>query len=93
MIVLLKQTLTNFCIILMHDKRFKLDPRVMLVRDLNFVLRSEIFINSDGQLRESHLILGCTPVYTTWQPFGPALLVDNPLLSYIDVRLSNLFPP
>lgn len=62
------------------------------MRDLNFVLRSEIFVHSDGQLRASHLLLGCTPRCTTWQPFGQALLVDSPLLSYIDVWHPNLFP-
>ena len=36
------------------------------VRDLNFMLRSEIFVNSDGQLRASHLILGYALVYKTW---------------------------
>ena len=50
-------------------------------------------MNSDGQFRASHLILGYTPVYTTWQPFRPALLVDSPLLSYIDVRHANFLPP
>ena len=63
------------------------------VRDLNFVLRSEIFVHTDGQLRASHLILGVSPVYSTWQSFGPALLVDSPLLSYIDVRHANFLPP
>ena len=62
----------------------------MHVRDLNFVLQSEIFVNFDGQLRVSHLILGYTLVYTTW---WPALLVDNPLLSYIDVRHASFLPP
>ena len=32
------------------------------------------------------MILRCNPVYSTWQPFGQALLVDSPLLLYIDVR-------
>ena len=50
-------------------------------------------MNSDGQFRASHLILGYTPVYTIWQPFRPALLVDSPLLSYIDVRHANFLPP
>jgi len=63
------------------------------VRDLNFVLRSEIFVHWDGQLRVSHLILGVDPVYSTWQAFSQALLVDNPLLSYIDVRHANFLPP
>ena len=63
------------------------------VKDLNFVLRSEIFVHTDRQLRASHLILGCTPVYKTWQPFSQALLVDNPLLSYIDIQHANFLPP
>ena len=63
------------------------------VRNLNFVLRSEIFVHSDGQLHASHLILGIDPVYSTWQAFSQALLVDSLLLSYIDVRNSNFLPP
>ena len=43
-------------------------------------------------IHASHLILGCNPVYSSWQPFGQALLVDNPLLSYIDVRHPNFLP-
>ena len=31
------------------------------------------------------------PVYSTWQPFRQALLVDSPLLSYIDIWHAN-FP-
>lgn len=74
-------------------KRFNPDIRLVHVRDLNFVLRSEIFVNSDGQLRVLHVILGCTPIYKTWQPFSQALLVDSSLLSYIDVRHANILPP
>ena len=47
----------------------------------------------DGQLRASHLILGVKPVYSTWQNFKQALLVDSPLLSYIDVRYASFLPP
>ena len=65
----------------------------MHVQDLNFVLRSEIFVHWDGQLRASHLILGIDPVYSTWQAFSQALLVNSPLLSYIDVRHANFLPP
>ena len=61
--------------------------------DLNFILRSKIFVHWDGQLRASHLILGVNPVYSSWQSFTQALLVDSPLLSYIDVRHSNFLPP
>ena len=32
-------------------------------------------------------------MYSSWQSFTQALLVDSPLLSYIDVRHSNFLPP
>ena len=72
---------------------FSPDVRIVHVRDLNFILWSEIFVHWDGQLRALHLILGVELVYSTWQPFRQALLVDNPLLSYIDVRHTNFLPP
>ena len=72
---------------------FTQEVRTVHIRDLNFVLRSEIFVHRDGQLRAFHLILGVDPVYSTWQPFSQALLVDSPLLSYIDVRHANFLPP
>ena len=72
---------------------FTQDIRIVHVRDLNFVLRSEIFVHRDGQLRASHLILGVDPVCSTWQPFSQALIIDSPLLSYIDVRHANFLPP
>ena len=68
------------------------DIRTVHAKDLNFILRSEIYVHWDGQLRASHLILGVEPVYFTWQNFKQTLLVDNPLLSYIDVRYANFLP-
>ena len=32
-------------------------------------------------------------MYSTWQAFSRALLVDSPLLSYIDVQHANFLPP
>ena len=72
---------------------FTQEIRTVHVWDLNFVLRFEIFVHQDGQLRASHLILGVDPVYSTWQPFSQALIVDSLLLSYIDVRHTNFLPP
>ena len=88
-----KHVLTNFVCLDAEGERFRSDIKVVHVRDLNFVLQSKIFINFDGQLRLSHLILGYTSVYTSYQPFGQALLADNPLLSYIDVWHPNFLPP
>lgn len=57
----------DFLLVLMQIvKDFRPDLRVMHVSDLNFVLRLVIFVHFDGKLRASHLILGCTPGYTTW---------------------------
>lgn len=50
-------------------------------------------MNTNRLLRASHLILGVDLVYTTWQNFSQALLVDSPLLSYIDVCHANLLLP
>ena len=71
---------------------FVLDIRTVHAKDLNFILRSEVFVHWDGQLRASHLILGVDPVYSTWQSFKQALLVDSPLLSYIEVQYANFLP-
>ena len=71
---------------------FTQDIRTVHVRDLNFVLKSKIFVHRDGQLHASHLILGVDPVYSTWQPFSQALIVDSPFLSYIDVKHTNFLP-
>ena len=64
-------------------KKFKPDSNAIHMRDLNFVLRSTIFVHYNGQLRASHLIFGCTPIYTSYQDPGQALTIDSPLLSYI----------
>ena len=73
-------------------KRFKPDLNVVHSWDLNFVLRSEIFVHYDGQLRASHLILECIPLYTSYQDPGQALTVGNPLLSYLNVHLRGFLP-
>ena len=72
---------------------FVSDIRTVHAKDLNFILRSEIYVHWDGQLRASHLILEVEPVYSTWQNFRQALLVDSPLLSYIDVQYANFLSP
>ena len=55
----------SFFQFVIEGKRFKPDNRAVHVRDLNFVLRLEIFVHTDRQLQASHLILGCNPVYST----------------------------
>ena len=62
------------------------------VKGLNFVLRFEIFVHYDGQLRASDLILDCVHSYTSYQNLLSALTVGSPLLSYLDVWLLGFLP-
>lgn len=41
----------------------------------------------NGQLRASHLILGCIPSYTSYQDSSNAFTVGSSLLFYLDVQL------
>ena len=56
-------SLYDFCA---DTKRFKKDLWVVHVRDLNFILRLEIFVHWDRQLQASYLILRLELVYSTW---------------------------
>ena len=59
-----------FCWFATESKRFQPNLRVVHVRDLNFVLKLEIFFHTDGYLWASYLILGVDPIYSTWQAFS-----------------------
>ena len=75
------------------SKRIKSEHNAVHIRDLNFVLQSEIFVHFDGHLRATHLILGCTPIYTNFQDPSQVLTISSPLLSYLDVQLCSFLPP
>lgn len=55
-------------------------------------LNDELVVHYDGQLRASHLILGCVPSYTSYQNSPSALTVGSSLLSYLDMRLPRFLP-
>lgn len=74
------------------SKKFRPNINVVRVQELNFVLRSEIFVHYDGQLKAYHLILGYVPSYTSYQDLSSVLTVGNPLLLYLDVRLPGFLP-
>ena len=52
---------------------------------LNYVLRSEIFISEDGQLRAVHLILAFEPISKIFQEIGHAIRAGDPWINRIDV--------
>ena len=55
------------------------------VPELNFLLRLEIFVSEDRQLRSAHLILGYEPLSRIYQDVRQALRAGNPCLARIDV--------
>ena len=57
----------------------------MNVPALNYLLRSEIYVHKDGQLRACHLVLGYQPLTRAFQPVGHAIRAGSPRLARIDV--------
>ena len=55
------------------------------VPDLNKVLRSEVFMSEDKQLRAVHLILNFKPLSDKFQDVGNAIRAGDPRLARIDV--------
>ena len=64
------------------DKRHII-PRLSLVnvQGLNKVLRSEIFISEDRQLRAVHLILDFEPLLNQFQDADQAIIAGDPRLA------------
>ena len=62
-------------------------PRLSLtnVAALNCLLRSEIFVSKDRQLRAVHLILDFDPISKTFQEIGHAIRAGDPRINRIDV--------
>ena len=57
----------------------------MNVPALNYLLRSEIYVAEDGQLRACHLVLGYQPQTRSFQAIGHAIRAGSPRLAKIDV--------
>ena len=62
-------------------------PRLSLtnVAALNYLLRSEIFVSKDRQLRAVHLILDFNPISKNFQEIGHAIRAGDPRINRIDV--------
>ena len=70
------------------DKRLT-TPRLSLVNvpALNYLLRSEIFVSEDGQLRSAPLILDYIPLTRAQVEAGQAIRAGSPRLARIDVSI------
>ena len=72
------------------DKRH-ITPKLSLtnVAALNYLLRSEIFVSEDRQLRAVHLILDFEPISEIYQEIGHTIRAGDSQLSRIDVSIPN----
>ena len=70
-------------------------PRLSLtnVAALNYLLRSQIFVHDDGQLRAVHLILDYKPLSNTFQEVGNTIRVNDYRLAHIDVSRPHFLVP
>ena len=59
------------------------------VAALNYLLRSEIFVSEDRQLRVVHLILDFQPISEIYQDVGNVIRAGDPRLARIDVSRPN----
>ena len=55
------------------------------VQALNYLLRSEIFVSEDGQLRAIHLILDYEPLSRIFQDVGQAIKAGSSRLARVDI--------
>ena len=55
------------------------------VQALNYLLRSEIFVSKDGQLRATHLFLDYEHLSRIFQDVGQAIRAGSSMLARIDV--------
>lgn len=72
------------------DKDFTTKNRGLVnFEDLNYILRSEIFLHKDGQLRAAHVILGYTPISTCFQSPKNVIKTKDPRLAWIDIDIKG----
>ena len=71
---------------ILADKRYvALNINFVNVADLNKVLKFEVFVSKDKQLRAIHLILNFQPLFDKFQDVGHAIRAGDPRLARIDV--------
>ena len=78
----------------MTDKLFT-NPKLSLINvpALNYLLRSEIFVNDDGQLHAVHLILDFEPISRSFLDVGNSIRAGDHRLARIDVSRPDFLAP
>ena len=72
-----------------------ISPQLSLtnIAALNYLLRSQIFVNDDGQLQAAHLILDYKPLSRSFLVVGNAIRANDYRLARIDVSRPHFLAP
>ena len=83
---------SNYLVFLCLTDKTQVNPWISLnnVPMLNYLLRSQIFMNDDGQLRAAHLILDYKPLSRSFLDVDNAIGPNDYRLACIDVSRPNL---
>ena len=86
---------SNYLVFLCLTDKEQVNPRISLINvpALNYLLRSQIFVNNDGQLRAAHLILDYEPFSRFFLDVGNAIKANDYRLARIDVSRLHFLAP
>ena len=86
---------SNCLVFLCLIDKTQVNPRISLINifALNYLLRSQIFVNDDGQLRNAHLILDYEPLSRSFLDVGNAIRANDYRLAHIDVSQPHFLAP
>ena len=84
-------TVWLFCL----TNKTQVNPRISLidVPALNYLLRSQIFVNNDGKLRAAHLILDYKPISRTFLDVGNSIRANDYRLARLEVSWPGFLAP
>ena len=90
-----KLQVSNCLVFLCLTNKTQVTPRISLINILvlNYLLRSQIFVNDDGQLRDAHLILDYEPLSRSFLDVGNAIRANDYRLAHIDVSQPHFLAP
>ena len=89
------EQVSNCLVFLYVTDKEQVNPQISLINvpALNYLLRSQIFVNDDGQLRATHLILDYEPLSRSFLNVGNAIRANNYRLACIDVSRPHFLAP
>ena len=85
----------NCLVFLCLTDKEQVNTRISLINvlALNYLLRSQIFVNDDRQLRASHLVLDYEPLSRSFQDVGNAIRANDYRLARIDMSRPHFLAP